>query len=420
MRLFISLLLVLGVTGVHQLQAQCDADAGTDASVILGDAFSLSANIPTGSQTAVWEVLSGGATIDSINSPTSPVSGLTLGTHEFEWKISQSPVDSSGSIEFNGFSSHISIPDHASLDGGTNFTLEAWVNLANSVSDQKIMGKTTGSFNGGYLLGVQTSNIYPEFWDVNGTNHTFKLGTVPSNQWVHLAVTWESGAHLIGYINGAEVGRVAASANALGTNTNNFYLGAAPWDQNFFIVDGLMDEFRVWGATLDSATIGYWKDYSVDNSHPNHANLISYYTMQAGSGLTIYDQKGSNDGAITNCTWSTSTPAPFTNIQPACADSDVVVITVTEDMTSIEESSNSSEIKVFPNPTDDYVNIRFTPNNSNAHVQLIDSQGRIVHSAWVDKLQANIQFDVKGLSPGLYNILLQRGQDRFSQAIVIQ
>ena len=68
----------------------------------------------------------------------------------------------------------------------------------------------------GYLLGVFKGQLDPEIWDSTGTHYRFQAGSIPANDWTHLAVTWKSGGKMIGYINGKSVWAIAASANPIG------------------------------------------------------------------------------------------------------------------------------------------------------------------------------------------------------------
>ncbi len=64
------------------------ADAGPDQLICGGDSAAvMQANTPAAPGIGTWSVLQGGATVNSINDPTSALSGLGVGVHEFLWTI---------------------------------------------------------------------------------------------------------------------------------------------------------------------------------------------------------------------------------------------------------------------------------------------------------------------------------------------
>ncbi|MCJ7842787.1 GH92 family glycosyl hydrolase [Lederbergia sp. NSJ-179] len=147
----------------------------------------------------------------------------------------------------------VEIPNNSLLNGEDAFTITAWLNLENPDANQKIMGKTTT--NDGYLLGVQSGKMYPELWDASGKHHTFEAGSVPANQWVHMALTWKQDGRFIGYINGEEVQNMPASSYPIKDNDTPFIIGAAPWGTEAFQMKGMIDEVRIYKRELSSDEI---------------------------------------------------------------------------------------------------------------------------------------------------------------------
>jgi hypothetical protein len=184
-------------------------------------------------------------------------SGTTSGTGQF-----------ADARSFNG-SSYISVADNASLNPTDQVTVEAWVNLSNAGTNQKIVGKS--NLTRGYLLAGQTSALYPECWNSAGTNYSFTSGTVSSSQWQHLAVTWTTGGNMVGYVNGAQVNSISAGATALGTSTNLLIIGAAPWNTGTFRVTGLIDEVRI-SSTARSAC---W----IQTEYNNQSSPGTFYSV---------------------------------------------------------------------------------------------------------------------------------------------
>jgi parallel beta-helix repeat protein len=157
----------------------------------------------------------------------------------------------------DGTSDYIEVTDDASLDVTAELTMEAWIRLPNVASDQKIVGKTgpAPSPYYGYLLGVETGQLYPEIWDSSGVNYTFNAGSITADEWTHVAVTWRTNDRMIGYINGAEVANIPASTNNIGTNNSSLIFGAAPWIPSTLELTGTIDEIRISHKALDPAWI---------------------------------------------------------------------------------------------------------------------------------------------------------------------
>ena len=154
------------------------------------------------------------------------------------------------------------------LNPGTEFTMAVWIRPGNAIWENgqpvrigggKIMGKTNALFYGGFVLGTDvksqenlTYQLYPEIWDSRGRNHVFRAGEFRFGEWTHLAVTWKSGGHMIGYVNGKEVHRIKASALPVGRNTNPFRIGIAPWDTNALAFGGGIDDIRLYREELSA------------------------------------------------------------------------------------------------------------------------------------------------------------------------
>jgi hypothetical protein len=203
-----------------------------------------------------------------------------------------------GSFDLDGYNDYMSVPDDASLDITTEMTVEAWVKLANSADDQKIIGKRPLSGTG-FLLAVD-DRLYPEFWNSSGTRYTFKSGTIYSNQWTHLVVTWKKYGNLTGYVNGSQVNSIDAGYRDLGTNSANLIIGGAPWDPDALNVDGIVDEIRI-SNTLRSTC---WIETGYSNQNDPSAFISLGAEEGQGVTYTITASAGTNGsispvGAVT-------------------------------------------------------------------------------------------------------------------------
>ncbi|CAB1057358.1 hypothetical protein D1BOALGB6SA_2097, partial [Olavius sp. associated proteobacterium Delta 1] len=186
-----------------------------------------------------------------------------------------------GSFDFDGTSDYMTVPEAAGLDISAELTVEAWVNLANAAGDQKIVGKTGTLPYYGFVMGVEDNGLKPEFWDSSGTRYTFKSGTIPSDQWTHLVLSWKTDGSLTGYINGSSVDSIANGSNDLGTNDADLIIGAAPWIPDTLEADGKIDEIRISNTARPAA----WIQTNYNNQRwPNKAQHPDegFITVQRG------------------------------------------------------------------------------------------------------------------------------------------
>jgi hypothetical protein len=105
----------------------------------------------------------------------------------------------------------------------------------------------------------------------------------------------------------------------------------------------------------------------------------------------------------------------------------VTVTSVTETTTvynavvAVAQSNlNANAIKVFPNPAADLIAIQVEGlNTADITVELIDVQGKLIQSAFINKGQTLTYFDVQTLYSGVYFVRLTSGDFSESRKIVI-
>jgi len=202
---------------------------------------------------------------------------------------------SGGALKFDGIDDYVEVLHSASLNITDSLTLEAWVNLSNPNNDQKIVGKSP--MGSGYLLGVIWNQLYLEIWDSSGTDHIMIAGNIPASQWTHLAVTWQTGGNMIGYINGTPVMTMTTSGNPIGANTNVLRIGGAPWSGPHYTI-GLIDDVRVYTRALSASEIRTTMSRALNG---NESGLVNYWAFNEGTGTVAHDlTPNHNDGSLAN------------------------------------------------------------------------------------------------------------------------
>ena len=60
-------------------------------------------------------------------------------------------------------------------------------------------------------------------------------------------------------------------------------------DGSGYFWDGKIKEFRIFSKELNQNTINEWMNSRINNTHPQHSNLVAYYPFNEGNGVTAND-----------------------------------------------------------------------------------------------------------------------------------
>ena len=168
-------------------------------------------------------------------------------------------------LAFNGTSNLVSVADAPNLDFSTGLTLEAWVRPTT------LGGWRTVAFKeapGGlaYTLYAQDNAPRPGGYIDTGGGYIGASGStaLPLNTWTHLAMTYD-GATVRLYVNGAQVGVLAASGALRSTNNPLTIGGNIIWSEWFA---GQIDDLRIYNRALSAGEITTDMNTSVGTSPP--------------------------------------------------------------------------------------------------------------------------------------------------------
>lgn len=135
-----------------------------------------------------------------------------------------------------------------------SFSVVAWVNTPSPGNDLKVIGNMKlDPGGGGWHMGVRFNKLLLEFVDTTDTYQFQEAGTVPANQWVQLAMSWENHV-LTGYIDGVKVIDHTFSGLAINQAHSAFAIGAAPWDTNSFHYEGMVDDIKIYPHGISAPT----------------------------------------------------------------------------------------------------------------------------------------------------------------------
>jgi hypothetical protein len=155
---------------------------------------------------------------------------------------------------------HIEVLDGSSLDFTDDFTIEVWILVDEfPPEDEEATIFDNVSLLGGGLKWVitNTGRLELSFPYLVGFTNTFTSDeSIPGNQWIHVALTWDYNfppADDIGkmYINGVLVGSVSF-LNGISSSIASLYIGGLPggiFSNSDAGLRGYMGELKIWDTT---------------------------------------------------------------------------------------------------------------------------------------------------------------------------
>ena len=180
---------------------------------------------------------------------------------------------------------YVTVPHSASINLGTNFTMEAWVNYSGANSTIVKKGDTDFLWQ---LNANNTNNNKMGYFDRATNSWKYSTGTVLQNTWTHVAITLQAGI-LTFYINGVASGTAAVASAYQDNQPMNIGRQQAGYLFNNF--NGTMDELRLWNYARTPSQI-----LANMNSVPaNTYGLAAYYKFDETTGTTITDASGNNN-----------------------------------------------------------------------------------------------------------------------------
>ncbi len=227
---------------------------------------------------------------------------------------------------FNGINQSVRIPDgYADLDGWTQFTMEAWVNITNftaavgnGYSVFSKVGNNRGPYAGnyGYQFGftLNAGNLFCQFnkdgqlWPGYVTTADLH-GAVTTNKWFHIATTYNSNAVKL-YLNGVPFGTNIIGPATIASTSAGLRISM---DDNYNVpFPGLIDDARIYSRALSETEIAYLyygPPPSLSIKAANPATNIVSWPAPAYGWLLEHKPSLNSPGAI----WSQVSPPYQTN-----------------------------------------------------------------------------------------------------------
>ncbi len=257
-------------------------------------------------------------------------------------------VSSAGNaMSFTG--GYVDVPNEASLNPASTWTLETWVKLSGTGVQHGLIEKYDGGAMYGYLLRVTSGNKLMAGLVTAGSTSggTYVTGStsLTSGVWYHVAATCNRTGQIKLYVNGVNDG----SGNVTGTIPTNpavasLKIGARGNDAGERL-SGQMDEVRVWSIERTQNDIQATRKQSLSGSE---TGLQAYYRFEEPtSGTSVSDVTPltyANTGAIVGSASRTSSAAPVGGTTP-------VTLTVTDNNGKVSTGISYVTVVDNINPT---------------------------------------------------------------------
>jgi hypothetical protein len=198
---------------------------------------------------------SGTSTVNACTNTTGIDGTLTNGP---TW--SASPIQFAGNgLSFDGVDDYVISTATFNLNmGGSSFTVEAWINSANSSANtttERILMQWGPTWQAGsYQLVCTNSYINFNFNGSSTGSCTYNVNWQDGN-WHHVAGVFDISTYtLYLYYDGVQKAAVSTAGHAPGALNTSLYIGGSPSVANSF-VSAKIDEVRVWNYARSQAEI---------------------------------------------------------------------------------------------------------------------------------------------------------------------
>ncbi len=188
-------------------------------------------------------------------------------------------------------------PGSSTLNNLNQLTIEALVRMDKF---GKLISTVMG-IEGNFLFRVGDAGVPDNQLQLatSSGNVTDAAWQIPTNEWVHLAATFNStdGAVEV-YLNGVKKGSTQYSGYRLAVNwgSESFYIGKS-YDDNRWL-EGDICEVRIWNRVLTGDEIKAKNHFYI--VAPDSEGLAAYWKFDEGSGKVVADHTGNGNVVVSN------------------------------------------------------------------------------------------------------------------------
>ena len=329
---------------------------------------------------------------------------ITLGLSLLGSQKANAQIDSR-SLLFNGTTQIVTVPDNVAYHFGTGvFTVECWIKAATTQTmyPMAISKRLVSDAFSGFGFGID--NMGKVWAQLNGSNYIPSYGAdLRDNTCHHIALSRTKGTGAAAdtlkfYLDGAFLGIFTMAPSYDVTDTGPLYIGGDLANPGNNMYSGNVNEVRLWNYVRTAAQISANEGNEISGAT---AGLVGYWRLNDGTGQTVKDYSSlANNGVLGNTAAVESTDPVWST---SCA------------VTGIADYSIDKQIKIYPNPVINTLNI--TGITSKTTIKLYDIIGKEVLAV---ETENNTTMDVSALKQGIYSIVTENSIGRSFNKVVIQ
>lgn len=193
-------------------------------------------------------------------------------------------------LDFDGFFSHVIVPDDALLDLSGEYTIEVRFEQGFGVSDYRTLidHRNTETNESNYTLQVYDGSEATVYMN-NGTHLGFLFNDNLQAGWNMFSIVMD-GATLTSYLNGNEESQ-ALTGDPSASIAGDIYIGASADGNELF--DGRIDEIRIWDHARCAELINAYSNTELEGTEPG---LVAWYNFNQGTA----DYQNPNETTLTD------------------------------------------------------------------------------------------------------------------------
>ncbi len=223
------------------------------------------------------------------------------------------PRLASYTLDLDGETQFLTVVDHASLNGFTNLTLEAWVRPKAPKAPGFMFILSKGE--AGYGLALDADMHVRYMVNASQLNALKSTGKVTPGEWNHVAVVVDRTAgKTTFYINGKASG--SFNSTIIPNSAGPLCLGKVGGALLSGFFHGGLDEVRIWGSVRTPTEILL---LAFNELPGTTAGLAGHWSFTEGDASSVADRAGSNTATLVNGmpnTWQTGPIFPQTPSLP--------------------------------------------------------------------------------------------------------
>ncbi|KPH12194.1 alkaline phosphatase family protein [Chryseobacterium sp. ERMR1:04] len=332
-----------------------------------------------------------------------------------------------------------------------DFTIEFWVKANGNIPNDHPVMMSNKNWENGKNKGFVISGFYGQTYKINigdGTNRIDMVGgKMEINKWKHVAVSFDRDGFVTLYENGVVVS--FEKMNIIGNIDSGLPLtinqdGLAVYGINF---PASYRDIRIWKSVLPNDVLINWANQNITTSHPYYSQLLANWKCNETSGNTLIDSSPSNNSSIINGNpnrnLNTTTNFKIYNYLSTPRETDFfptvlnwlcipvqaswgidgvnrIPLCSNGTLSSKELETSTNDFSIYPNPANQQINVKFTSEEREVKLEIIDSKGTIVSSQKLNSSTSHYDqtINIEKLFSGVYFIKINGNKKSISKTFI--